>query len=112
MSALLTFVASPAGRIVGALAVALVLYGYGYSRGYSRASGACESAALRAQILAMEIDQRAASEAAARFEREAQANAGQVTKNQAMIEEIRREPNKTAHCRLGARDINRLHRIR
>lgn len=67
-SALLSFVVSPIGRVIGIGLVALAVAGGIWKSGYNYASRKCEAAALRAELQGVRIERDAAN---ARAERSA-----------------------------------------
>jgi acetyl-CoA carboxylase carboxyltransferase component len=108
MSALLQALSALTNPAV--LIMVAVAYSGGYWRGHAGASGACNVASLKAEIGALRADNKAAIDAAARFEAEARANTEIAAKNDKIIEEMRHAPNPA--CRLSDSDADRLRGIR
>src|SRR5690606_13093448 len=91
--------------------IAATIYGVGWTRGYQRADSACEAAALRSRIEAMEADMRIAKDA----EKLAQQYAAELGEQAKALEErVKDYEHELATradagaCRLTPADIQRL----
>lgn len=109
---LAVFGITPAGALLwaGIAAGVLVAIGGVWKAGYNHAHRACEAAALRSKIDAMQTDMRAASEAAAAAERARAELEQESEKDKARIADyeqaLRKRPD--ARCALGDDDLRWL----